>query len=389
MADSASISDRQQAKKVRLGRGWEPWPEYEAAATGLMDYWYPVAWARALKKKPLPVKLCGRDLMLLRDEDGTARALHDRCVHRGVKLSLGKQWFPGTISCPYHGWTYRLRDGELVAVITDGPDSRMCNRAAVQAYPVEERLGLLWVFMGEAEPYPLNRQLPEELVQPPAFAMGGRIEERSGNWRLFAENGFDEGHAKYLHRTSIWRIMKVMPTWNLIHIEKHGRWLYRIEDERFWEAEFPGLGKWTNSRWWKIKPHIKQGRSLGNTGGARRNNPYIEAQNFPGFASLALPGILRIAYPNFIHYEFYVPIDESHTRYVGFMVQFKKGLSRLIFYLWYLTGIRWMFHGNFSGQDHWMVANTDAPPERLYRPDESLIEWRKLFAGPHPLREKP
>ena len=35
--------------------------------------------------------------------------------------------------------------------------------------------------------------------------------------------------------------------------------------------------------------------------------------------------------------------------------------------------------GQFSGQDHWMVAETDAPPERLYRPDVSLLEWRNLF----------
>ena len=61
------------------------------------------------------------------------------------------------------------------------------------------------------------------------------------------------------------------------------------------------------------------------------------------------------------------------------MVQFKRGLSRLGFYLHYLTTIRWLFHGQFSGQDHWMVAETDAPPERLYRPDVSLIEWRNLF----------
>lgn len=46
-----------------------------------------------------------------------------------------------------------------------------------------------------------------------------------------------------------------------------------------------------------------------------------------------------------------------------------------------------MFHGNFSSQDHWMVENTDAPPERLYRPDISLIKWRKLFSLPHPFKK--
>lgn len=379
--DDVPAAQRLDARKYALGRTWEAWPEYEAAAGGLLNYWYPVAWASQISKtKPKAVKVCGQNLVLMRSEDGRPRALHDRCPHRGVRLSQGRQEFPNTLSCPYHGWTYRLSDGEMVAAITDGPSSAMCGRVAVRTYPAEERLGLVWVFVGDDPAPPLDAQLPEELVNPPSYAVGGRIEERDGNWRLFAENGFDEGHAKYLHRTSLWRTFKVMPAWNLIHIERDGRWLYRVEDERHWDAEFPGLGKWTNKRWWKLKPRQTQGKMLGNTGGSARNDPYIASLPLKGFASLSLPGVLRIAYPQFIHYEFYVPIDEKRTRYVGVMVQFKKGFARFMFYLHYLTIIRWLFHGQFSGQDHWMVAETNAPPERLYRPDVSLIEWRKLFS---------
>ena len=76
-----------------------------------------------------------------------------------------------------------------------------------------------------------------------------------------------------------------MPTWNKIHIERHGRWIYRVEDERHWEADFPGLGHWTNNRWWKIKPQASQGKMLGNTGGARQHDPYIAGRGFAGFAS--------------------------------------------------------------------------------------------------------
>src|SRR3546814_9301979 len=71
------------------------------------------------------------------------------------------------------------------------------------------------------------------------------------------------------------------------------------------------------------------------------------------------------------------------------MVQFKSGLAKAKFYLKYLLGIRWLFHGQFSGQDHWMVEQTDAPPERLYRPDVSLIEWRRLFDGRHAITGEP
>ena len=136
-------------RKLDLGRDWSAFPGYEASKRGLRNYWYPVLWARDLKKKkPKAVKLCGENILLQRDADGNPRALHDRCPHRGVRLSQGKQWWPNTVSCPYHGWTFDLRDGDLRAVITDGPDSRMCGKAAVKVYPAEERIGLFWVFVG-------------------------------------------------------------------------------------------------------------------------------------------------------------------------------------------------------------------------------------------------
>lgn len=384
-----ALAQRRQDRSEE-GRGdWSTWPVYDEANNGLANYWYPVQWSAEVKRSPVAVRVCGQNIMIQRDEHGAVHALHDRCVHRGVKLSQGKEEFPGTVTCPYHAWTYRLSDGELVAVITDGPDSPMCGRARVRSYPAEDRLGLVWVFIGDREPHPLDEQLPPELLDAPPMAIGGRIEDRDGDWRLYAENGFDEGHAKYLHRTSWWRVFKTMPTWNLIHIERHGRWIYRVEDERHWDADFPGLGRWTNARWWKIKPKQTSGKMLGNTGGSTKNDPHIAGQGFPGFVSLSLPGVLRVAYPNFIHYEFYVPIEEGQTKYVGVMVQFKSGLDKALFYLKYLGGIRWLFHGDFSSQDHWMVAETDAPPERLYRPDVSLLEWRRLVEEGNPFDPEP
>ncbi|NUR25044.1 MAG: aromatic ring-hydroxylating dioxygenase subunit alpha, partial [Catenulispora sp.] len=215
------------------------------------------------------------------------------------------------------------------------------------------------------------------LVSNP-FVMGGRIDPRVGNWRFACENGYDEGHAKYLHRTSIWRMFKAMPVWNLTRIERRGRWIFRVQEEQFWSADFPGLGTWSNQRWWKLKPSGAKTSNIGNTGATSRIDPVIAAQDFPGFASVSMPGVLRIAYPKFIHYEFYVPVDAHRHRYVGVMVNFASGPGTLRFYAKYLGFVRWLFHGQFSGQDAAMVEATDAPPERLYRPDVSLTSWRAL-----------
>ncbi len=357
---------------------WSSWPAYEAAAEGFRGYWYPVEWSSRITGTPRAVTVCGEKLVLIRD-GGTAYALFDRCPHRGVPLSMGNQQFPGTLSCVYHGWTFDLTDGALTAVITDGPDSPICGKVRVVTYEVAERLGMVWVYIplaSEAAPS-IDEQLPEELVGND-FVMGGRMGDRVGNWRFACENGYDEGHAKYLHRTALWRLYKTMPTWNLTHIEKRGRWIYRVQDEVHFEATFPGVGTWTNYRWWKQRPPTET-FNIGNTGKPKQINPVIAAQEFPGFASVSMPGVLRIVYPTFIHYEFYVPVDADNHRYIGVMVNFPATKrSGYWFFARYLGWIRWLFHGQFSGQDALMVEATDAPPERLYRPDVSLTMWRQL-----------
>ena len=383
-SDSASAADRTRKKDVRKRRGgmlpgrqdWSTWPHYNAARAGFRGYWYPVVLSSHVGDRPVRVTLLGEDIVVVRDK-GTVYALANRCPHRGVPLSYGNKQFPGTLSCVYHGWTFDLETGDLKAVITDGPDSPLCGKVRQPTYDVAERLGLVWIFVGDGEePHSIDEQLPEELVDN-AAVLGMRVQPREGNWRFACENGYDEGHAKYLHRTALWRLFKAMPVWNTTRIVQRGRWIYRVQEEQYWEGDFPGLGKWSGMRWYKLRPP-KEVTNIGNTGSHRKPNPVITAQGFPGFVSVSMPGVLRVVYPTFIHYEFYVPVDEGNHLYVGVMAEFKKGLKTIPFYVKYLGAVRWLFHGQFSGQDKWMVEVTDAPPEKLYRPDESLLKWRKL-----------
>ncbi len=363
---------------------WSSWPVYRAAALGLPgQYWYPVMWSSQLAKRPVGVMLLGHPVVLFRDS-GQAYALHDRCPHRGVPLSYGEQQFDGTLSCPYHGWTFDLATGVLRAVITDGPDSPLCGKVKVDTYPVAERLGMVWVFIGsgQGEPPPIDSAIPLELREH-RFTMGGRIDVRTGGWRFAAENGFDEGHAKYLHRSSLWRILKVMPTWTKTRvIPTDGGWITRVQDEVHWEADFPGLGRWTGKRWWKRGAGAQV---LGTRPGkAPKVDPVIASLDVPGNQSIRLPGLLRIVHPRFIHYEWYVPATDDEYRYVQLFVQFKTGWSAWLAKLRYLFVVRWLFHGQFTGQDRWMVQVMDAPPERLYRPDVSITRWRALCESAPP-----
>ena len=350
-------SPAERARLLGTGRqDWTTWPHYEAAAVGFRQYWYPVVWGRVVTTKPIQVTLLGEKIMLVRDA-GRIRALGDRCPHRGVPLShqMAGQEFPGSWTCCYHGWTFDLETGVLVAAITDGPESPICGKVAVKTYPVEERLGLVWVYIGDGDPPPVETDIPSELIAADAV-VAGRTSIRMGNWRFGAENGVDEGHAKYLHRNSLWTLKRQMPTWTRHHMEKTGEgWITRKADEVQFDSEFPGLGMWPpKKRFWR-----QTGRGVARV-------------------SIRMPSTLRVAYETWTHFEWWVPIDSEHHIYVQLATQPGRGFRALRFRLYYWFWVRWVFHGWFNEEDALMVDVMDAPPERLYRPDVAITEWRKL-----------
>lgn len=64
----------------------------------------------------LTVDIAGQSLLILRDNEGEVRALHNRCAHKGVRLYTAESGQLGArfLRCPYHAWSYRL-DGALAS----------------------------------------------------------------------------------------------------------------------------------------------------------------------------------------------------------------------------------------------------------------------------------
>jgi phenylpropionate dioxygenase-like ring-hydroxylating dioxygenase large terminal subunit len=58
----------------------------------------------------------GRDSVLaVCTSEGDIRGFHNVCRHRGARLMEGSGHCPGTITCPYHGWSY-CTGGELLTI---------------------------------------------------------------------------------------------------------------------------------------------------------------------------------------------------------------------------------------------------------------------------------
>ncbi len=336
--------------------GLERWPRYAAAARGLRNYWYPVMWSRDLGRKPVARGLCGERIVLLRD-GGRPYALADTCPHRGVPLSVGRQEFPGTWTCRYHGWTFCLRTGVLQAALTDGPDSPIRGKVRVATYPVEERAGLVWVYVGDEPPPPVEADIPCELLEPGTVVVG-RISVQRGNWRYAAENGFDEGHAQMLHRYgAVHTAFRRLPAYRETKVvaDPDG-YLSRATQHAAEVADYPGLGRWPRHRPWQ------------RPGKGHR-------------VSIRLPGFIRVkaAHQAHAYWVWWTPIDERRYRMLQFYSAPASGLDAVKFRLLYLLYRKPFHHIQFNNQDAWMVRLTpDSAPERLYRPDASITAWRKL-----------
>ncbi len=69
----------------------------------------------------ITVTIAGQPLLLVRQADGTVRALHNRCAHKGAQLATEACGNTGRFfRCPYHAWTYKLDGAPLATPLRAG-----------------------------------------------------------------------------------------------------------------------------------------------------------------------------------------------------------------------------------------------------------------------------
>src|SRR5581483_6527788 len=102
-----------------------------------LDHWHPVLLARRLRRRPVGVRLAGRDLVLFRTPAGVG-ALADACPHRRMRLSAGGRVVDGRLRCAYHGWTFDP------AGSGESPGTPKLT-ACAEAFEAREAHGAVWV----------------------------------------------------------------------------------------------------------------------------------------------------------------------------------------------------------------------------------------------------
>jgi choline monooxygenase len=157
----------------------------------------------------LPMELIGRPIVVVRQRDGSIRAFHNVCRHRGVILVQQAATRRPTLVCPYHAWSYGL-DGTLLKTPHFGGDGNHDIGAIprdcldLKAVRCETWHGLIFINMaGSAVPL-------SEHMAPVARRYGdfdfsemrlGGVQEYAlaANWKLPIENFIEGYHLPWTH----------------------------------------------------------------------------------------------------------------------------------------------------------------------------------------------
>ncbi|MBL8200015.1 MAG: aromatic ring-hydroxylating dioxygenase subunit alpha [Chromatiales bacterium] len=164
-----------------------------------INFWYPMTTTAELTDKPLKVRALGQDFVVFRDTQGKANCLANICTHRGGSLAGGKVK-GDCIQCPYHGWQFD-GEGNCKKIPSLGSNATIPGRTRIDAYPVDERYGLVFAFLGdlpEAERPPI---LPVKEWEQEGWRSTLQHFQINGYYERSIENGVDPAHNEYVHDT--------------------------------------------------------------------------------------------------------------------------------------------------------------------------------------------
>ena len=379
-------------------------------ALGNREYWYPALPDKDVKgAKPQVLRMLGYDLVFFRGKDGQVKALLDGCPHRGAFLSLGDCFYDGFVTCPYHGATFD-GDGNCVAMISEGPDSKLVGEMKAWAFPTVTLKGIVFVWMGQGQPADPREDIPPEMFDEPHTIVRWSCTSVPCNWILVLENTLDAHNGFFVHRnclsilksrlggrprTPLGYRTKVVNGKTANYSAGTGianveRYYYNENGHIPMQMYYPGIdGVWPKNRWrlmwtWVWERQQDRRRARTQTSDAV---PAARTRGEDDWQGTRLPSISAKGTGGksaFRSHRWAVPIDQDMTRiiYVNIERYFEKPDLRTRF----LRNASWPVR-NFDHNFNFRFADVDAErtcrydlPEYLSPTDSTVVVIRKVLA---------
>ena len=164
-----------------------------------------------------------KPILLVRGDDGLARAFINMCSHRGAPVAHGCGRSAG-FTCRYHAWSYD-RAGALKGI----PDQRNFPGIKPEEYgliplPLVERHGMIWVLPDPGGEIDLDKHLDGMQEEMQDYQLDSyvhyerRVMHRDINWKMPIDTFLEPYHFASLHRDTVAPIFYG----NLCLFEGHG-----------------------------------------------------------------------------------------------------------------------------------------------------------------------
>jgi len=162
--------------------------------------WYAAAWSEEIGRSLFERKLLNESVLLYRTEAGRAVAMSNACPHRFAPMHLGKL-VGDSVECPYHGLQF-----DCTGACVDNPhgDGLIPKAARLPTYPIEERHGLVWIWMGDpSQADPSKIADYSCLTDTDHFTASHGYLRLNANYQLVMDNLTDLSHASFVHQATL------------------------------------------------------------------------------------------------------------------------------------------------------------------------------------------
>jgi phthalate 4,5-dioxygenase oxygenase subunit len=253
----------------------------------MRQFWMPAMLSSELPgpdSDPVRVLLLGEKLIAFRDTNGQVGLLEQACPHRGASLFFGRNEECG-LRCVYHGWKFDA-SGTCVNMPNEPAESDFKHKVKAQAYPTQERGGIVWAYLGSREtPPPLPDLEANSLPEGQSSIMAV---QRECNWLQALEGDIDTSHFGFLHFGAA-SADAYRPGTLQYYAVKDRAPHYTLLDTDYGAMYGAYRPAESGSLYWRIAHFL-----------------------FP-FYAMVPPGVLGLD----VHARAWVPMDDEHTLFIG------------------------------------------------------------------------